>query len=115
MVRMLAGYDGLCGTQGNAIGRGARGGALDEDDRLAESRIGAGRVGLAAVRRRLEVSAAPEDIPYTNADPPAADPARRVDLAQAPAVVVASERMDENPRWRLLAPVSNRPTDHQPD
>ena len=29
---------------------------------------------------------------------------RSADLAQAPAVVVASERMDEDPRWRLLAP-----------
>jgi glutamine amidotransferase len=29
---------------------------------------------------------------------------RSGDLADAPAVVVASERMDEDPRWRLMAP-----------
>ena len=29
---------------------------------------------------------------------------RADDLAQAPAVVLASERMDENPGWRLLDP-----------
>ena len=29
---------------------------------------------------------------------------RAGDLAQAPAVVLASERMDENPGWRLLDP-----------
>jgi glutamine amidotransferase len=29
---------------------------------------------------------------------------RSADLAQAPAVVVATERMDEDPRWRLLDP-----------
>ena len=31
---------------------------------------------------------------------------RSGDLAAAPAVVVASERMDEDPHWRLLAPGS---------